>query len=378
MMWTPPPQPSNLVSTVPWKKEWLDMSGMIIGLDLAKSVFQVHAVDAEGKVVITRKVRRSQMLEFFTRLEPCLVGMEACPSAHHWARELSALGHEVRLMVASYVKPYVKRQKNDMVDAEAICEAVTRPTMRFVPIKSESQQAILMVHRTRALLVRQRTMLVNALRGHLTEMGVVAPKGIRRHADLVERVLAHGADEIDLPPLVRDIVFSSARQIGSLNAEIKELERKILEWHRTSDASQRLATIPGVGVITASAMAEGRARVRQADCMARPDAAIQLIRWQGTVGTDHESRKPIFENLACHRGDSCRRFLETNNRGAINELGQKAPPGEICTPDNGGLGQQDGTDLLGGNGTQDRLRRSRRISHDALASQQFGGSAQEA
>lgn len=231
------------------------MSGMIIGLDLAKSVFQVHAVDAEGKVVITRKVRRSQMLEFFTRLEPCLVGMEACPSAHHWARELSALGHEVRLMVASYVKPYVKRQKNDMVDAEAICEAVTRPTMRFVPIKSESQQAILMVHKTRALLVRQRTMLVNALRGHLTEMGVVAPKGIRRHADLVERVLAHGADEIDLPPLVRDIVFSSARQIGSLNAEIKELERKILEWHRTSDASQRLATIPGVGVITASAMA---------------------------------------------------------------------------------------------------------------------------
>lgn len=231
------------------------MSGMIIGLDLAKSVFQVHAVDAEGKVVITRKVRRSQMLEFFTRLEPCLVGMEACPSAHHWARELSAMGHEVRLMVASYVKPYVKRQKNDMVDAEAICEAVTRPTMRFVPIKSESQQAILMVHKTRALLVRQRTMLVNALRGHLTEMGVVAPKGIRRHADLVERVLAHGADEIDLPPLVRDIVFSSARQIGSLNAEIKELERKILEWHRTSEASQRLATIPGVGVITASAMA---------------------------------------------------------------------------------------------------------------------------
>lgn len=231
------------------------MSGMIIGLDLAKSVFQVHAVDADGKVVITRKVRRSQMLEFFGRLDPCLVGMEACPSAHHWARELSALGHEVRLMVASYVKPYVKRQKNDMVDAEAICEAVTRPTMRFVPIKSESQQAILMVHKTRALLVRQRTMLVNALRGHLTEMGVVAPKGIRRHADLVERVLAHGADEIDLPPLVRDIVLSSARQIGSLNAEIKELERKILEWHRTSEASQRLATIPGVGVITASAMA---------------------------------------------------------------------------------------------------------------------------
>lgn len=231
------------------------MSSMTIGLDLAKNVFQVHGIDATGKVVITRKLRRAQLAGFFSKLEPCLVGMEACPSAHHWARLLSCMGHEVRLMVAAYVKPYVKRSKNDMVDAEAICEAVTRPTMRFVPIKSESQQAILMVHRTRALLVRQRTMLVNALRGHLAEMGLVAPKGIKRTEDLVERVLAHGSDEIDLPPLVCDIVVAFAQQVRSLNAEIKELEIKLHEWHRSSEASRRLATIPGVGVLTATAMA---------------------------------------------------------------------------------------------------------------------------
>ena len=149
-----------------------------IGLDLAKSVFQVHGVDASGTVVVRKTLRRSQVLPFFAKLSPCLVGMEACGTSHHWARELMKLGHEVRLMPAAYVKPYVKRGKNDAADAEAICEAVTRPSMRFVPVKSAEQQAVLMLHRARALLVRQRTMLVNALRAHMAEFGIIAPQGL--------------------------------------------------------------------------------------------------------------------------------------------------------------------------------------------------------
>ena len=145
-----------------------------VGLDIAKHVFQVHGVDACGKAVVRRRLRRSEVLDFFEALEPCLVGIEACATSHHWARELLAMGHEVRLMPASYVKPYVKRQKNDAADAEAICEAVTRPTMRFVPIKSVEQQSVLMAHRARELLIRQRTMTINALRAHLAELGIVA------------------------------------------------------------------------------------------------------------------------------------------------------------------------------------------------------------
>jgi transposase len=231
------------------------MSRLTIGIDLAKNVFQVHGIDDSNRVVIAQKLRRAHLLAFFAKLEPSLIGMEACGSAHHWARELTGMGHEVKLMAPAYVKPYVKRGKNDMLDAEAICEAVTRPTMRFVPIKSASQQSILMVHKSRALLIRQRTMLVNALRGHLTEIGIVAPVGIERTAELVGRVLAHDPTELDVPPLVTDIVVSLARQIDSLTAEVRTLEAKIREWQRTSEASRRLATIPGVGVITATALA---------------------------------------------------------------------------------------------------------------------------
>ena len=149
-----------------------------IGLDLAKTVFQVHGVDEAGDVVISRQLRRHRVMPFFKKLAPCLIGMEACASSHHWARELTALGHEVRIMPANYVKPYVKRNKNDAADAAAICEAVTRPTMRFVAVKSREQQSLMMLHRTRSLLIRQRTMLVNALRAHLAEFGIVAPVGL--------------------------------------------------------------------------------------------------------------------------------------------------------------------------------------------------------
>ena len=164
------------------------MNAITIGVDLAKSVFQVHAVDAAGAVVIKKKLRRGQLLTFFEGLSPCLVGMEACATAHFWAREVAALGHEVKLMPPSYVKAYLRRQKNDAADAEAICEAVTRPTMRFVPVKSAERQSVLVLHRTRELLVRQRTMLINAIRGHCAEFGIIAPQGARRTVELVEQV----------------------------------------------------------------------------------------------------------------------------------------------------------------------------------------------
>jgi transposase len=227
------------------------MQVITVGLDIAKNVFQVHGIDDQGRAVLRRKVRRDQLLKLFGELEPCLVGMEACATAHHWARELRALGHEVRLMPPAYVKAYVKRNKNDAADAEAICEAVTRPTMRFVPIKSAEAQSVLMLHRARHLLVRQRTAQVSALRAHLAEYGVVAAKGISRLRDLLP-VLDAGAG---LPELARQTLLLIAQLIEALTIQIRRIETELLAWHRSNPASQRLETIPGVGFITATALA---------------------------------------------------------------------------------------------------------------------------
>jgi transposase len=223
-----------------------------IGLDIAKRVFQAHGVDARGRVAVRRRLQRSEVIAFFAGLPPCLVGIEACGTAHHWAREIAALGHEVRLMPASYVKPYVKRGKTDAADAEAICEAVTRPTMRFVPVKTAEQQSVLILHRTRDLLVGQRTALANALRGHMAEFGIIAPQGIGRVADLLAALLGeeHGA----VPPLARQALRGLAAELAALQARIDEIEAAILGWHKESEASRRLTTIPGVGPITASAI----------------------------------------------------------------------------------------------------------------------------
>lgn len=186
-----------------------------IGLDLAKNVFQVHGIDASGQVVVRRQLRRSQVLSFFERQHPCLVGIEACATSHHWAREIAKLGHEVRLMPARYVKPYVKRNKNDAADAEAICEAVTRPTMRFVAVKTEEQQSVLMLHRTRQLFVRQRTTLINAIRAHMAELGIVA--GVGRNG--VERLLRlnEGADD-RVPPVARECLQALRAQLVASQA----------------------------------------------------------------------------------------------------------------------------------------------------------------
>jgi transposase len=223
-----------------------------IGLDLAKHWFQVHGVTAEGHVAIRRKLRRSEVIGFFKSLSPCLVGIEACATAHYWARALIALGHEVKLMPPAYVKAYVTRNKNDAADAAAICEAVTRPSMRFVPIKDAEQQSVLMLHRVRSLLVRQRTMLVNALRAHMAEFGIIAPQGLRHVADLT-KIIAHEGER--LPTLAHEILQAIVDQLNDTMVRIHQIERKLATWHRQSSVSQLLATVPGVGIMGASAIA---------------------------------------------------------------------------------------------------------------------------
>jgi transposase len=223
-----------------------------IGFDIAKSVFQVHCVDAEGKVILRRQLKRRYVLAFFQKLPPCLVGIEACASAHHWSRELQALGHTVRLMPPAYVKPYVKRHKNDATDAEAICEAVTRPNMRFVATKTPEQQSCLTLHRTRHLFIRQQTMVINAIRAHLAEFGIVAPVG----RNGVEQLLSVAADSNDkrLPDVARACVTALGAQLQTLKAQILEFDRMIMAWHRSSEASRRLDDIPGVGPALATAL----------------------------------------------------------------------------------------------------------------------------
>ena len=223
-----------------------------IGVDLAKNVFQVHGVDAEGVVVVRRQLRRGQVLPFFKKQSPCLVGMEACATSHHWAREIEALGHRVRLMPPRYVKPYVKRNKNDMADAEAICEAVTRPTMRFVAIKTPPQQSALMLHRTRHLFVRQRTTLINALRAHLAEFGIVAGVG-RNGLERLLKVIEDGEDE-RVPPAARVCLLALRDQLEMVKHQILDADRRILAWHRSSEVSRRLDDIPGVGPLIATAL----------------------------------------------------------------------------------------------------------------------------
>jgi len=223
-----------------------------IGLDIAKNVFQLHGIDENGEVVVVRQLKRRGVLPYFAKLAPCLVGLEACATSHHWAREIEKLGHEVRMMPPRYVKPYVKRNKNDAADAEAICEAVQRPTMRFVPIKTPQQQSVLMLHRTRQLFVRQRTTLINAIRAHLAEFGIVAGIG-RNGVEALLDLIAKGEDE-RIPPAARECLMALAAQLHLVKRQILEADRRVLAWHRTSKTSKRLEAIPGVGPLIATAL----------------------------------------------------------------------------------------------------------------------------
>jgi len=223
-----------------------------VGLDIAKSVFQVHGIDAAGQVVIRRQLTRRYVLSFFQKLPPCLVGIEACASSHHWSRELKVLGHTVRLMPPAYVKPYVKRQKNDAADAEAICEAVTRANMRFVVTKTAEQQSGLVLHRTRHLFIRQQTAVINVIRAHLAEFGIVAPVG-RKGVEELLNVVTNASDK-RLPVVARMCLASLGAQLRRLKQQILEFDRMIMAWHRLHEASRRLEAIPGIGPVLATAL----------------------------------------------------------------------------------------------------------------------------
>jgi len=285
-----------------------------VGVDLAKNVFQVHAIGADGTVLVRRQLRRGEVVKFFSSLPPCLVGMEACASAHHWGRELLALGHDVRLMPPAYVKPYVKRGKTDAADAEAICEAVTRPTMRFVAVKSVDQQAVLMLHKTRDLLVRQRTALINALRAHLAEYGIVSGKGPGGVTVLMK--LLH-EEQAKLPAHARSALHTIGSQLRSLASEIDRLEAQILAWHRADETSRRLATIPGIGPITASAIAA-----------AVPDASLfrsgrQFAAWLGLTARPHSSGGKERLGGISKQGDGYLRKLLVVGATAVMRMARK-------------------------------------------------------
>lgn len=224
-----------------------------VGLDIAKNIFQVHGIDDEGNVIIRRRLRRKQVLEYFAKLPSCLVGLEASGSAHYWARELTDLGHDARIIPPSYVKPYVKRGKNDAVDAAAICEAVGRPTMRFVPIKTEEQQAALMIHKARQLLMRQQVMLANALRSHMAELGFT----VARNMENVSKIISVIEDDLDesLPPTAKAAMRPLIAQLRSNEESVKALDEELKAWHKANEISKCLETIPGVGILTASAIA---------------------------------------------------------------------------------------------------------------------------
>ena len=280
-----------------------------IGLDLAKSVFQVHAVDEIGSVVMRKRLRRSQVLAFFAEIPPCLIGLEACATAYHWARELIALGHEARLMPPNYVKAYVKRNKHDVADAEAICEAVRRPSMRFVPIKTAEQQSALMMHRARDLLVRQRTMLVNALRGHLAEFGLIEAQGLHKVAKLIAIV----TDENDgrVPDIARQVLQVMVNHIEDIQVRIVGLEKQVLAWHKSNPVSQRLATIPGIGPIIATAIAA---------TVADPNtfrSGREFAAWLGLVPRQNSTGGKARLGGISKRGDSYLRRLLVNSAHTV-------------------------------------------------------------
>jgi transposase len=257
------------------------MQVITIGLDLAKHVFQIHGVDDAGQVVVRRQLRRGEVLKVFAKFPRSVIGMEACASAHYWARHLASMGHEVRLLPPAMVKPYVKRgKKNDAADAAAICEAVTRPHMRFVPVKSAEQQAVLLLHRTRDLLIRQRTMLINALRAHMAEFGVVVGQGT---ANVAKLVAALECGETPIPDLARMPLRLLAGQITEVEQRIGVLDKEIVTRHRACEASRNLATIPGIGPITASAIA---ATVPDASAF---KSGRQFAAWLGLVPRQNSS-----------------------------------------------------------------------------------------
>jgi transposase len=291
-----------------------------IGVDLAKAVFQIHGVDERGKVAVRKQLKRSDMSSYFANLETCLIGMEACGSAHHWARKLQGFGHTVKLMSPQFVKPYVKTNKNDMADAEAICEAVSRPNMRYVPVKTVEQQAILSVHRARSGFVKARTAQANQIRGLLSEFGVVIPKGIHSIMKRIPEILEDG--ENGLPGTMRNLLQRLTENLKEMDRQVDELEMQIQLWHRENEASRRLAEIPGIGPITASAIVATVGKAREFK------NGRQLAAWMGLVPKQNSSGGK--QNLLgiSKRGDTYLRTLLIHGaRSVIRYAESKADEG---------------------------------------------------
>ncbi len=290
-----------------------------IGIDLAKAVFQIHGVDERGKVAVRKQLKRAEMSSYFANLEPCLIGMEACGSGHHWARKLEGYGHTVKLMAPQFVKPYVKTNKNDMADAEAICEAVSRPNMRFVAMKTVEQQAILSVHRARQGFVKARTAQGNQIRGLLSEFGIVIPQGIRSIMKQVPEILEDG--ENGLPGTMRNLLERLTENLKEMDRQAKELEAQIQLWHRENETSRKLAEIPGLGPITASAIVATVGDAREFK------NGRQLAAWMGLVPRQNSSGGK--QNLLgiSKRGDTYLRTLMIHGARAVIRFAEnKAEP----------------------------------------------------
>ena len=292
-----------------------------IGIDLAKSVFQVHGADEKGKAVLKKQLKRAQMLPFFANLTTCRIGMEACGSAHYWARKLQAFGHTVQLIAPQYVKPFVKRNKNDAADAEAICEAMTRPNMPTVPIKNASQQAILSVHRARQGFVKARTAQANQIRGLLAEYGIVIPKGIGHITKRVPEILEDG--ENDLPGSFRLLIQRLVDHLKELGRQVDELEAQIQLWHKDNPASQKLAKIPGVGPMTASAMAASVGDARHFK------NGRQLAAWLGIVPRQHSTGGKSTLLGISKRGDTYLRTLLIHGARAVIRIIERKPNADL-------------------------------------------------
>ena len=291
------------------------MKSTTIGIDLAKNAIQVQGVDERGKPVLKKQLKRHQVAAFFGNLAPCLIGMEACASAHHWARKLQALGHSVKLMAPQFVKPYVKTNKNDAADAEAICEAVSRPNMRFVPIKNGEQQAVLALHRARQGFVKARTAQANQIRGLLAEYGIVIPQGIGHIAKRLPEILEDG--ENNLPGSFRELLDRLGNHLKELDRQVGELEVQIQGWHRQNEASKKLAQIPGIGPITASALV---ASIGDAKSF---DNGRQLAAWLGLVPRQHSSGgKQVLLGIS-KRGDTYLRTLLIHGARAVIRVAER-------------------------------------------------------
>ncbi len=288
-----------------------------IGLDLAKNVFQVHGVNERGKAVLRKQLKRDQVAPFFANLPPCLIGIEACASAHHWARKLQALGHTVRLMAPQFVKPYVKSNKNDAADAEAICEAVTRPSMRFVPVKNVEQQSVLSLHRVRQGFVKARTAQANQIRGLLGEYGLVVPQGIAYIAQRVPALIEDAENE--LPGSFRLLIQRLLDHLKALQQQVDEIEAQIKAWHRASEASQRLEKVPGIGPLTATVLVASVGDAKNFD------NGRQFAAWLGVVPRQHSSGgKPTLLGMS-KRGDAyLRTMLIHGARSVIYRATQRA------------------------------------------------------